>query len=113
MLNMFRTPRPDQERAGQAAGSVARGPVQVTLGTVPVEKARTGVLVVGAFADGTLPASSSRRIDTRSKGRLSAVIGLGDLGEKAGSTLLLHDLSGIAAERVLLVSLGQRADFGE
>ena len=112
MLNMFRTPRPDQ-RAGQAAGSVARGPVQVTLETVPVEKARTGVLVVGAFADGTLPASSSRRIDTRSKGRLSAVIGLGDLGEKAGSTLLLHDLSGIAAERVLLVSLGQRADFGE
>jgi leucyl aminopeptidase len=113
MLNMFRTPRFDRQREEEPLVSTTRGPMQLTLETSPIERVRTGVLVVGAFADGTLPAASSRRIDMRSKGRLSAVMTLGDLGEKAGSTLLLHDLQGIAAERVCLVSLGPIAGFGE
>src|SRR5262249_42851629 len=69
-------------------------------------------LVVGAFADGTLP-SSARAIDEASKGKLSAVIKRGDLDARAGSALMLHDLPGIAAERVLTVSLGQRDDVGD
>jgi leucyl aminopeptidase len=111
MLNMFNTRRSVRERAEAFAVGPAGGPMQVTVESSAVERVRAGILVVGAFADGTLPVSSSRRIDTRSKGRLSAVIKLGDLGETAGSTLLLHDLPGIAAERVLMVSLGPRADF--
>jgi leucyl aminopeptidase len=38
---------------------------------------------------------------------------LGDLSGKVGSTLLLRALPGIAAERVLLVGLGARQEFGE
>ena len=96
----------------RAAASTAREPMQVTVETSAVERVRAGTLVVGAFADGTLPVSS-RRIDLRSKGRLSAVMRLGDLGEAAGSTLLLHDLPGVEVQRVVLVSLGRRADFGD
>ena len=39
------------------------------------------------------------------------VIKRGDLDEKPGATLLLHDLPGVEAERVLLVSLGKRSEF--
>ncbi len=86
--------------------------IELNLETSSPEKVRTGVLVVGAFADGALP-SSSQKIDQVSKGKLSAVIKRGDLDEKAGASLLLHDLPGTEAERVLLVSLGKRGEFGD
>jgi len=86
--------------------------IEITLESSSPEKTRTGILIVGAFADGALP-PSSRKIDEASKGKLSAVIKRGDLEEKAGGSLLFHDLPGIDAERVLLVSLGKRADFGD
>src|SRR5262245_58316193 len=86
--------------------------MDISLETTSLDKLRTGVLVVGAFADGALP-PSARAIDEASKGKLSAVIKRGDLDAKAGSALLLHDLPGIAAERVLMVSLGKRDDAGD
>src|SRR5262249_49531428 len=89
-----------------------RTAMDITLETASLDKLRAGVLVVGAFADGTLP-PSARAVDEASKGKLSAVIKRGDLGVEAGSALLLHDLPGIAAERVLTVSLGKRDDAGD
>src|SRR5262245_29016337 len=86
--------------------------MDISLETTSLDKLRTGVLVVGAFADGALP-PSARVVDEASKGKLSAVIKRGDLDAKAGSTLLLHDLPGIVAERVLTVSLGTRDDAGD
>src|SRR5215831_9621920 len=86
--------------------------MDITLESASLHNLRTGVLVVGAFADGMLP-SSARAIDEASKGKLSAIIKRGDLDVKAGSALLLHDLPGIAAERVLTVSLGQRDNAGD
>jgi leucyl aminopeptidase len=86
--------------------------IELTVETASPEKFRTGVLVLGAFADGTLP-PSSQKVDDAAKGKLSAVIKRGDLDEKAGASLLLHDLPGIEADRVLLVSLGKRDKFGE
>lgn len=86
--------------------------MEINLGTTSPEKAKAGILVVGAFVDGALP-TSSRKIDDVSRGKLSAVIKRGDLDEKAGASVLLYDLPGIEAERVLLVSLGKREDFGD
>jgi leucyl aminopeptidase len=86
--------------------------MEINLETSSPEQVRTGILVVGAFADGTLP-PPSQKVDDASKGKLSSVIKRGDLGEKAGSSLLLHDLPGTHAERVLVVNLGNRAQFGE
>ena len=86
--------------------------IDLSLETSSPEKVRTGVLVIGAFADGALP-PSSKKVDEASKGKIWSVIRRGDLEEKAGSTLLLHDLPGIQAERVLVVSLGKSNEFGD
>jgi leucyl aminopeptidase len=86
--------------------------MDITLETASPEKLRTGVLVVGAFADGPLP-PSTQTIDKVSQGKLSALIKGGDLEARAGASLLLYDLLGTAAERVLLVSLGAHNQFGD
>jgi len=89
-----------------------RTPLELTVSTSAPEKVGSGVLVVGAFADGPL-ARPAQTVDRVSKGQLSAVMKLGDLSEKAGSSLWLYKLPEIAAERVLLVSLGSREQFGD
>jgi leucyl aminopeptidase len=86
--------------------------LEITIESGSPEKLRASIVVVGAFTDGALPAST-QAIDKASKGKLSAVIKRGDLGETVGATLLLHDLPGTAAERVLLVGLGRRAEFND
>ncbi len=87
-------------------------PVELTAESSSPEKVRTGVLVIGIFADGTLP-PPTQKVDHASKGHLAAVLKRGDLDEKAGSSLLLHDLPGTEAERVMVVSLGKRDKFGD
>jgi leucyl aminopeptidase len=86
--------------------------VDITLITGSPEKLKTNVVVVGAFADGPLP-PSTQAIDKASQGKLSAVLKRGDLGQNAGTSLLLHNVPSLAAERVLLVSLGKRDEFGD
>lgn len=86
--------------------------MQVTTRSGSAEKVRTGTVVVGAFADGTLT-PAAQAIDKASKRRLSAILKRGDLDAKAGSSVLLHDVPGVAATRVLVVSLGARDAWGE
>ena len=86
--------------------------MDISVDTTSPEKLRTGVLVLGVFADGQLPAPA-RVVDGAANGKLSAVIGRGDLGAAAGASLLLHDVPGTSAERILLVSLGKRDAPGD
>jgi leucyl aminopeptidase len=77
------------------------------------EAAKVGCAVVGVHSDkerGKELTPPARRIDQAARGALRKT--LSDLPAKTGSTLLLHDLPGVAAERVLLVSLGERREFG-
>jgi leucyl aminopeptidase len=86
--------------------------MEFTIKTASPAKLKTGLLVLGAFAGGKLPALSAAA-DGAAEGRIAALIKRGDLDDKAGSTLLLADLPGVQAERVLLVSLGKVDDFGD
>ena len=86
--------------------------MEFTIKTGSPAKLKTGLLVLGAFAEGRLPALSAAA-DGAAEGRLAALIKRGDLDEKAGATLLVHDLPGLHAERVLLVSLGKHDEFGD
>ena len=86
--------------------------MEFTIKTASPEKLATGTLVVGVFA-GAKPAGAAAALDKASKGKLAALLKRGDLDDKAGSQLLLHDLPGTACERVLLVSLGKQDDFGD
>ena len=66
--------------------------------------------MVGVHAGSELT-PAARRIDQAARGAVRKA--LGDLAGKPGSTLLLRELPGVAAERVLLVALGDRKEFAE
>ena len=74
-------------------------------------RARSGCAVVGVFDARRLSAAAAQ-LDKAAKGALSGVVRRGDMEGKSGSTLLLHNLSGIQSERVLLVGLGPEGEFG-
>ena len=86
--------------------------MEFTIKTGSPAKLKTGLLVLGAFAGGKLPALTAAA-DGAAEGRIAALIKRGDLEDKAGSTLLLPDLPGVQAERVLLVSLGKEDELGD
>jgi leucyl aminopeptidase len=86
--------------------------VESTIKTTPPERFRTGLLILPAFTGNPLP-PASLVVDEASQGKLSRLISGGELGDKAGSTLLLHGLDGVAAERVLLVNFGPPDVFGD
>ena len=70
---------------------------------------KTAALAVGVFTDGIL-SPAAETIDHASGGALSA-LPTHELTGKAGSTLVLRDLKGVSAQRVVLVGLGKQADY--
>jgi leucyl aminopeptidase len=84
--------------------------VEFSITSSTPESARSGCLVLGVH--GAALGRAARRANRAARGLLRRVIAQGDLGAKAGATLLLQRPAGLAAERVLLVSLGERAEFG-
>ena len=74
------------------------------------EKLRSGCVVVGVYEGGKLSAAA-QFLDKAAKHVLSDMIAFGDMSGKCASTLLLHKLPGIAAERVLLVGLGKASEL--
>jgi leucyl aminopeptidase len=76
------------------------------------EKQKTACLVIGIFAS-KAPGAIATRLNEASAGLLGKILDRGDLEAKAGSSLLLHSLPGVAAERVLLVSYGKPEEFND
>jgi leucyl aminopeptidase len=73
---------------------------------------RAGCVVAGVFEPRQLSAPAAG-LDRAAKGYLTEVLKSGDMEGKAGTTLLLQKVPGIAAGRVLLVGLGSREKFHE
>ena len=84
--------------------------MEFSINALSPEAAKTGCVVLGVYAEKELTAPA-RRVDQRSKGALKSA--LSDLSGKTGSTLMLRSLPNVAADRVLLVGLGARNEFGE
>jgi leucyl aminopeptidase len=84
--------------------------VEFSTKTLSPESAKTGCVVLGIHSKQELT-PAAKRVDQASRGALRKA--LGDLGSKTGATLLLRALPGVAAERVLLVELGERKEFAE
>jgi leucyl aminopeptidase len=80
-------------------------PVEFSIKPLSPEAAKTGCVVVGVHQGGELTAAA-RRLDQASGGALKRA--LVDLSGKTGSTLLLRALPGVAAERALLIGLGEK-----
>lgn len=64
-------------------------------------------LVLGIFEEGTLT-EEAQAVDVAVGGRLKKLLARGDFSGRTGETLLLTDLPGIEATRVLLTGLGGR-----
>lgn len=70
-------------------------------------KLKTACLVVGVYAGKTL-GEWAADLDRGARGALARVVNRGDVSGKPGECLLLPDVAGIDAERVLLVGVGKR-----
>ena len=67
-------------------------------------------LVVGVFEARVLGAEA-RAVDRATRGRLKSLLQRGDFSGRAGESLLLTDLPGLRASRLLLVGLGTSQGF--
>ena len=86
--------------------------MEFTIKSGSPEKQRSACVVVGVF-DNRKPSLSADLIDRASGGYIGEIIRRGDMEGKLGSTLLLHNVKGTLADRVLLVGLGKERDFRE
>jgi leucyl aminopeptidase len=76
------------------------------------EKQRVACVIVGIF-DRRNPTEAAATIDNASGGSIASIMRRGDMDGKLGATLVLHNLSGVFCDRVLLVGLGRERDFDE
>jgi leucyl aminopeptidase len=76
------------------------------------EKQRSACVVVGVFEPRKLSVPGEI-VDNAARGYLSDLLRRGDMEGKVGSTLLLHNVPGTLADRVLLVGLGKEKEFRE
>ncbi len=78
--------------------------------TGDLAKLKTPCLILGVFAEAALSGPAGA-VDRATGGRLAAALAKGDLGDEVGRTLMLYDLPGLKAERVLLVGCGDPKAF--
>lgn len=76
------------------------------------ERQRTACAVVGVFENRQM-SSAARAIDKASSGAVAKALRRGDASGKLGRCLVLHDLGGILAGRVLLVGCGSTDEVND
>ena len=79
------------------------------------ERTKTGCLVLGVHRQDGKPelTAAAARVDRAAGGALRRVLARGDFPGRTGTTLYLPAPAEVAAERLLLVGLGERAEFAE
>ena len=78
----------------------------------PVQQLETGTLVLGIGEDLAL-SPAGQQLDQAAGGALGRLLQDGDIQGKAGQSLLLQQLPGIAARRILLVGLGKESELAD
>lgn len=71
---------------------------------------RTACLVLGVFTKRRL-SDPAAAVDLATDGQLSDILKKGDMDGETGQSLMLYHVSGIQAERVLLIGLGEEKAF--
>lgn len=77
--------------------------------TASPHQIKTAALAVGVYADGQLSPAADV-LDRAAGGRLRAVT-KAEFRGRVGGTLVLRDLQGVSAQRVVLVGLGKREEY--
>ena len=86
--------------------------MEFSIKTGSADKVRSGCIVVGVFEPRKLTAQAEA-IDAAANKYLTRMVQRGDMEGKSGTTLLLHQVPNVAAERVLLVGLGSEEELHE
>ncbi len=76
------------------------------------EKVKTACIIAPVFESGKLPAST-KLLNESASNYLSKIIKKGDIKGSIGQTLLIHNVPGIQADRVLLVGCGKEKDLSD
>ncbi|MDD3765247.1 MAG: leucyl aminopeptidase [Nevskiales bacterium] len=76
------------------------------------EKQRVACVIVGIY-ERRSPSEAASVIDGVGEGAIASVMRRGDMDGKLGTTLVLHNVPGIFADRVMLVGLGRERSFDE
>ncbi len=84
--------------------------MEISVKTTPVTSQRAACLLLGVFERRKLSAAA-QQIDKASNGYLGKIIKSGDMDGKSGQTLMLYNISGINAKRLLLIGCGKEKDF--
>ncbi len=75
-----------------------------------ISKQRTACLILGIFSHRHL-SPCAEEIDKASNGYLAKILKRGDLNGDSGQQLMLYDVPGVLAERLLLVGLGKPGEL--
>ncbi len=86
--------------------------MEFSIKTSEAEKQHHHCVVVGVYEGADL-SDAAKTLDTLSSGYIRGVLAHGDLDGKLESTLILHQVPNVSADRVLLVGLGKKAEFSE
>lgn len=86
--------------------------MEFSIKTAGAEKQQHNCVIVGIYESQQM-SNAARAIDDASSGYISNILKRGDLDGKSESTLMLHHVPNVNAERVLLVGLGKADEFSE
>ncbi|MGH8541985.1 MAG: leucyl aminopeptidase [Stenotrophobium sp.] len=76
------------------------------------EKQRVACIILGIF-DRRSPTEAADIIDNATGNAIASVMRRGDMDGKLGTTLVLHNITGLFADRIMLVGLGKERNFDE
>jgi leucyl aminopeptidase len=93
-----------------APGGGRRGPLTLTVGAGPLERAAADVLVVERYAADGQPRPQDQRIDRFLGGLLTRALAEERFEGRIGETTSLHTGGRLGAARVLVVGMGRRAE---
>lgn len=84
--------------------------MEISVKTTTLPTNRSSCLIVGIFSKRIL-SLAAEELDLASKGYIRNVLKQGDMDGKIGQTLMLHNVTGVTAPRVLLVGCGKESEF--
>ena len=84
--------------------------MQFSTKTTTLANTPTSCLVLGVYSNGILPEASTE-IDKASSKAITKLLKAGDMSGKINEAVLLHNITGIKAQRILLVGCGKKTEF--
>lgn len=84
--------------------------MEISVKTINFETVKSPCLVVG-ITDKRKLTDSAKQLDTQANGFISNVLRRGDISGAIGDALMLHDVPGLKAERVLLIGCGKLSEI--